>query len=69
MKRVQLIMKCLYDKVEKGISRLCQLNTNPRLIWGEGISVEELPPSDWLVGMPLGIFLIADWLGRPRAIC
>lgn len=31
--------------------------TQTGLIWEEGTSIKELPPSDWLEGMPIGHFL------------
>lgn len=34
--------------------------THTRYIWEESGSIEELPPSDWPVGMSVGIFLIVN---------
>lgn len=32
--------------------------TPTRVTWEEGATVEELPPSDWLMGKPEDIFLL-----------
>lgn len=37
----------------------CQLDTT-RVIWDEGIKIEKMHPSDWLVGSLRGNFLIND---------
>lgn len=52
------IMSCFYVftlSVSVGV-RFCQLNTNQSQL-GKGVSAEELPLSDWPVGVLVGHFL------------
>jgi hypothetical protein len=35
--------------------------TQARVIWKVRTSIEKIPPLDWLVGKPMGHFLISGW--------
>jgi hypothetical protein len=57
------LTKTVYEV--KRVSWLALINsTQTRIIWEEENSIEELPPSDWPVGMSVGHFPNDDCFGR-----
>lgn len=44
----------------------CHLDTQTRIAWGKHPSIEDQPPSDCPIGLPVDLFLIKNLWGRSQ---